>query len=137
MELSSRFSAVGFRGLQVLSEDDGVAFCRGWRNTTEGRRNGVLVMLPTLEQPTPAILDRLAHEYSFKDELDSTWAVRPLELERDRGHTILVFEDPGGLILERTSEPRELHGRFLEPLSDLLALCLGQIDLDLVRVTRS
>jgi hypothetical protein len=85
MELPSRFSASGLGGLQVLSEDGELAFCRGWRDTTEGRRNGVLVMLPASEQPTPATLDRLAHEYSFKDELDRTWAVRPLELERDRG----------------------------------------------------
>jgi hypothetical protein len=55
-------------------------------------------MLPASEQPTPAALDRLAHEYSFMDELDRTWAVRPLELERDRGQTVLVLEDPNGNI---------------------------------------
>ena len=53
-------------------------------------------MLPASEQPTPTTLDRLAHEYSLKDELDGAWAVRPLELVRDRGQTILVLEDPGG-----------------------------------------
>ncbi len=45
------------------------------------------------------MLDRLAHEYSLKDELDGTWAVRPLALVRDRGRTVLVLEDPGGELL--------------------------------------
>jgi hypothetical protein len=90
VELSSRFSASGIGGLQVLSEDGGLAFCRGWRDATEGRRR-VLAVLSASEQPTPAILDRVAHEYSLKDELESTWAVRPLELVRDRGQTVLVL----------------------------------------------
>ena len=73
----------------------------------------MLVALPTSEQPTPATLDRLAREYSFKDELDSAWAVRPLELARDRGQTILVLEDPGGdLLSSLLGAPFEV-GRFL------------------------
>jgi PAS domain S-box-containing protein len=126
MKLSSRFSAGGFRGLQVLSEDGGLAFCRGWRNTTEGGRHGVLVMLPTLEQPTPTTLDRLAHEYSFKDELDSTWAVRPLELERDRGQTVLVFEDPGGELLDGLLGTAMEVGHFLR-LAIVIAVALGRV----------
>src|SRR5271154_4725206 len=91
-----RFGPNGIGGLQVLREDGGFAFCRGWRNSAEGRRNNVLVVLPASDQPTPATLDRLAHEYALKDELDSAWAVRPLELLQDRGRTVLVLEDPGG-----------------------------------------
>ena len=56
---------------------------------------------------------RLAHEYGLKDELDVAWAVRPLELVRERGRTILVLEDPGseplGRLLGAPLEP----GRFL------------------------
>ena len=59
----------------------------------------MLVVLPSSEQPTPATIDRLAHEYSLKDELDSAWAARPLELLRDRGRTVLVLGDPGGELL--------------------------------------
>ncbi|MFL5239541.1 MAG: serine/threonine protein kinase, partial [Rhizomicrobium sp.] len=126
MELSTRFSASGLGGLQVLSVDGGIAFCRGWRDTTEGSRNGVLVMLPASEQPTPAALDRLAHEYSFRDELDRTWAVRPLELERDRGQTVLVLEDPGGELLGGLlGTPMEV-GRFLR-LAVGVAVALGQL----------
>ena len=77
------------------------------------RRNGVLVVLPASEQPTSAPLDRLAHEYALKDELDSAWAVRPLELLRDRGRTVLVLEDPGGVLLSGLlNQPMEV-GRFL------------------------
>src|SRR4051812_7337643 len=126
MELSTRFSASGLGGLQVLSVDGGIAFCRGWRDTTEGSRNGVLVMLPASEQPTPAALDRLAHEYSFRDELDRTWAVRPLELERDRGQTVLVLEDPGGELLGGLlGTPMEV-GRFLR-LAVGVTVALGQL----------
>ena len=99
MELTSRFGAVGIGGLQILREEDELAFCRGWRDSEEGSRNGVLVVLPASEPSAPATLNRLAHEYSLKDELDSPWAVRPLELSRDRGRTVLVLEDPGGELL--------------------------------------
>ncbi len=70
-------------------------------------------MLSTSEQPTPATLDRLAHEYSLKDELDSAWAVRPLELLRDRGQTVLVLEDPGGKLLGSLLGAAMEVGRFL------------------------
>jgi serine/threonine protein kinase len=73
----------------------------------------VLAVLPATEHPTPATLDRLAHEYGLKDELDAAWAVRPLELVRERGRTMLVLEDPGSEPLERLlSAPLELR-RFL------------------------
>ena len=49
----------------------------------------------------------------MRDELDGAWAVRPLELGRDRGRTALVLEDPGGEPLERLlGAPMEV-GRFL------------------------
>ena len=100
MEPPFRFGSNGIGALQVLREDGGAALCRGWRNDADGRRNDVFVVLPASEQPTPATLDRLAHEYSLKDELDGAWAVRPLELLRDRGRTVLLLEDPGGELLD-------------------------------------
>src|SRR6202011_1091242 len=45
--------------------------------------------------------DRLAHEYGLKDELDAAWAVRPLELVRERGRVMLVLEDPRSEPLDR------------------------------------
>src|SRR3984893_16625340 len=92
MNPSSWFGAATDRSLQVLWEDGERVFCRGERNT-DGYRATVLAVLPAAENPTPATLDRLAREYGLKDELDGAWAVRPLELVRDRGRIMLVLED--------------------------------------------
>src|ERR1700688_174160 len=86
---------------QVLWEDGGHrVFCRGWRMRADGHRLAVLAVVPAVEHPPPDTIDRLAHEYGLKDELDGAWAVRPLELVRERGRTMLVLEDPGGQLLE-------------------------------------
>jgi hypothetical protein len=58
--------------------------------------------------------DRLANEYGLKDQLESIWAARPLELIRERGHTLLVLESPGGEPLNwLIGAPMEI-GRFLQ-----------------------
>ena len=106
--LFSQFAADDIGSLETLSEDSGFVFCRGRREATGGY-DGVLIVLPASAQPTLATLERLAHEYSLKDELDGTWAVRPLELLRDRGRTMLVLEDPGGELLStRVGAPMEV-----------------------------
>jgi PAS domain S-box-containing protein len=123
---SSRFSANGMNDLQILSEDGGLVFGRGWREGAGGGRQDVLIVLPAAEQPTPAMLHRLTHEHSLKDELDRTWAVRPLELVRDRGRTILEFEDPGGALLSGLlGTPMEI-GRFLR-VAVGVAAALGKV----------
>jgi hypothetical protein len=70
-----------------------------------GRQRGdpvpVLVLTPVAEQPTPASLRRLEHEYSLAAELDPAWAARPLALTRHDGRTILVLKDPGGEPMDR------------------------------------
>ena len=126
MELSLRLGVNGDSSLQVLSEEGELVFCRGWRNIAEDRRASVLAVLPASEQPKPVTLDRLAHEYSLKDELDGTWAARPLELVRERGRTILVLEDPGGELLNRLlGIPMEV-GRFLR-FAIAIAAALGKV----------
>jgi serine/threonine protein kinase len=73
----------------------------------------VLAVVPAAEHPSPAGLDRLAHEFGLKDELDAAWALRPLELKRDRGRTMLVLENSGGEPLARLlGSPMEVP-RFL------------------------
>jgi len=81
---------------QVLWEDDERIFCRGDRRANT-EHSTVLVVLPAAEHPRAAILDRFAHEYGLKEELDSAWSARPLELIRDGGRTFLVLEDSGGV----------------------------------------
>jgi Protein kinase domain len=119
-------SANGVGGLQVLREEGGVAFCRGWRDDAKGTRDGVLVAISASQQPTPATLDRLAHEYSLKDELGGTWAVRPLEHLRDGGRTALVLEDPGGELLSRFASAPTKVEHFLR-IAVGVAAALGKV----------
>src|SRR5689334_9871854 len=81
--------------LQILWEDGDRVVCRGRRDGEDGSRN-VLLVRPAGEHPLPAAFDRLVHAFGLKDELDGSWAVRPLELVREGGRTLLVLEDPGG-----------------------------------------
>jgi PAS domain S-box-containing protein len=95
----STLLANGSANFQVLLEDGERVFCRvGSHANADG---SVLAVLPAAEHPAPATLNRLAHEYGLKEGLDGAWAVRPLELIREGGQTMLVLEDPGGEPLER------------------------------------
>ena len=121
----SRFSADANGNFQVLWEDGERVFCRAERHADRDLP-GVLVVLPAVEDPAPATLDRLAHEYELKDELDRAWAVLPLHLVRDGGRTMLILEDPGGQPLERQlGQPMEL-GQFLR-LAIRLSAALGAL----------
>jgi PAS domain S-box-containing protein len=111
---------------QVLSEDGERLFCRGSRVGDDGNRSAVLVVLPAAQHPVPSNLDRLAHEYGLKDELDGAWAVRPLELMREAGRTMLVLEDLGGEPLDQLlGAPMELEC-FLR-LAVSIASALGKV----------
>ena len=81
--------------MQILWNDGERTFCRELRSGVEGNRN-VLVARPAAEQPLPACLGRFAHEFGLKDELDGSWAVRPLEMVRESGQVYLLLEDTGG-----------------------------------------
>ena len=101
MNRFSRFDADGDSSSQVDWEDGERIFCRGWGPGAEGRRAAILAVLPAAEQQSPASLHQLRHEYGLKDELDSAWAARPLELVSERGKTMLLLDDPGGEPLVR------------------------------------
>ena len=60
----------------------------------------VLLLAPASTRPSPETLKKIDHEYSLRNELDSAWAVRPLDIA-DRGEQMtLVLEDPGGETLD-------------------------------------
>ena len=99
MALPVRIGAEGKDSLEVVWEDGECLLCRG-RLDADGERREVLALVAAAENPRPTTLDRFAHEYALKDELDVAWAARPLALRRDGGHSILVREDPGGDLLE-------------------------------------
>ena len=98
---------------QELWEDGERVFRRGSRPGVKGKKRAVLFVQPASEHPSRSILDRLTHEYELRDELDSTWAVRPLDLMRDAGRTVLVLEDVDGEPLDRMLGPPMEIGRFL------------------------
>src|ERR1700693_812861 len=84
---------------ETLREDEEFAFCRGRRD--DGELPSILLIAPVSEHPVSAILERLEHEYSLRDELDSDWAARPLTLVCRAVRPMLILEDPGGEPLDR------------------------------------
>jgi predicted ATPase/signal transduction histidine kinase len=116
MEPSSRL-------YETLRADEEFALCRVRQ---KGSLSTVLEVTSVAEYPSVGSLARLEHEYSFRDELDPDWAVRPLALTRRGGQATLVLEDPGGELLDRLlGKPMEL-GRFLR-LAINLAAGLGKL----------
>ena len=101
MNASSRLGANGDNNFRVLWEDGDRVFGRFWRLGADGKRHAALAVRPAAVHPAPATLDRLAHEYALRDELDGAWAARPLELVQEGGRTMLVLEAPASQPLER------------------------------------
>src|SRR5215468_7850308 len=111
---------------QVLWEDGERVVRRSWQLDDNGGRRSILIVQPAADHPARSTLDRLTHEHELKHELDGAWAVRPLELVRDAGRTMLVLEDSGGEPLDRLlGEPMEV-GRFLR-LAIAASSALGKL----------
>src|SRR4030081_2534785 len=109
---------------ETLRQDEEFALCRGRKN--DGELPTILLVAPVSEHPVPTILERLEHEYSLRDELDSDWAARPLTLVRREGRPMLIVEDAGGGPLDRLlGQPMELS-RFLR-FAVGLAAALGKL----------
>jgi predicted ATPase/signal transduction histidine kinase len=109
---------------ETLREDAEFTFSRG--REEHGELANILLVAPASKRPAPGILERLEHEYSLRDELESDWAARPLILIRREGRPMLILEDPGGEPLDRlVGQPMELT-RFLR-LAVGLAAALGKV----------
>jgi serine/threonine protein kinase len=109
--------------LESLWEDGEFILSRAER---DGDLSPILVEAPALAQPTPESLQRLEHAYGLRDELDSVWAARPLELVRHHGRLTLLLEDPGGELLVRLlGRPWEV--RPLLRIAISLAVALGRL----------
>jgi hypothetical protein len=72
-----------------------------YRGRSKDDASQVLVLSPLAEYPTPESLKRLEREYSFREELDPTWAARPIAIACHWDRTVLVLEDPGGVPLDQ------------------------------------
>ena len=77
-------SALMDESLQVLWDDGERVLYRGRRMSADGEQRAVLIMTPSGERPSPVVLRRLARHYELKDELDGTWAARPIEFTHEQ-----------------------------------------------------
>jgi serine/threonine protein kinase len=84
--------------IEPLRKDENFILYRG-RSSYDASQ--ILVLSPLAEYPSAEILKRLEHEYSLKEELDPTWATRPIAMARHWDRTVLVLEDPGGVPLDQ------------------------------------
>jgi PAS domain S-box-containing protein len=127
MKTSSLSGAGGeYDSLEVLWENAERVFCRLWRDDAEGDRHAFIPVVSGAEHSTLECVNRLTHEYELKDYLDGAWALRPVELVRECGRTMLVVEYTGGEPLDRvTRQPMEI-GHFLR-LAVSLSSALGQL----------
>ena len=112
--------------VEVLWRDAGRVFCRLRRNDAEGEKHAFIPIPADAEHPTLESINRLTHEHELKSYLDSAWALRPLELVRERGQTMLVVDYTGGEPLDRlVRQPMEI-GQFLR-LAVALSRAVGQL----------
>ena len=122
---ASVFFGVGWENdsLEVLWRDAGRAFCRLSRDDNDVGRHAFIPVLSDAEHPILETLNRLTHEFELREHLEATWALRPLELVRDRGQMMLVVEYKGGEPLDRlVGQPMEIGQllRFAVALSGAL-----------------
>jgi len=119
----------GKNGHEVLWEDGERVFCKRCYAGPDTDQPSVLAVFPVVDRPTPESLNRLEHEFGLRDELDRAWALRPIELVREGGRTMLTLEFPGGEPLRRLmGAPLEI-GQFLRlaaALSSALAALHGR-----------
>jgi PAS domain S-box-containing protein len=93
---------------ESLREDEEFILYRARASAAE--LSSVLLLVPASVRPSLETLKKIENEYSFRDDLDTTWAVRPLFLSQRNGQKALVLEDPGGEPLDHLiREPMEIR----------------------------
>jgi len=112
--------------LEVLWRDASRVFCRLRRDDARRETHAFLPIPSGSDLPTLESIDRLTHEHGLKPYLDGAWALRPLDLVRERGQTMLVVDYTDGEPLDRlVREPMEI-GQFLR-LAVSLSSAVGQL----------
>jgi PAS domain S-box-containing protein len=71
-----------------------------YRGRSKGVASQVLMLWPIAEYAKADRLKRLENEYSLKEELDPSWATRPIGIATHWDRTVLILQDPGGLPLD-------------------------------------
>lgn len=109
-------------GFEILW-NDGEFFLS--RSAGAGAFCSVLILAAAVEQPGPTGIARLKNAYELRNELDRSWAARPLEFIPDHGKPLLLIEDHGGELLARVlGKPWELD-QFLRVAIGIAAALRG------------
>ncbi len=113
--------------LETIRQDGEFILYQCLRQTnSEKSPPSILALSPVMERPDLATIKKIEHEFSFKDELDPAWAIRPIALTQHQNRTMLLFEDPNGQPLDQLpGRPIELK-QFLR-CGIALAVGLGQL----------
>lgn len=110
----------------ILWENAERVFCRFRGHDARGDRHAFMPVISSAEHSTQERTSRLAHEYELRDYLDARWALRPAELVREPGRTMLVVDFSAGEPLDRLiGLPMEI-GQFLR-LAVAMSAALGQL----------
>ena len=90
-----------------------------YRGKSRSDRSRILMLSSVGQRASSANLKRLDNEFSLREELDPSWAARPLGITTDSDRTVLVLQDPGGVLLVSASGSGECGSKELD-----LASCL-------------
>src|SRR4029077_11925114 len=86
----------------ALQSDGDFVLSRGRERTSAtSHRRSILIKTTRSEQLRPETVRIMEHEFSLRAEVDSTWAIGPLNPTQNRGRTTQVLEDSGGEPLDR------------------------------------
>jgi len=88
--------------LELLREDQEFILYRG--HARRAAAASVLLLAPSSTHSAPESLQKIEHEYSFRSELDSTWAVRPIALSFG-----IAFAPYAGMAVPRASRIHRLQ----------------------------
>ena len=113
-------------GPEILWEDGEFVLSRA---VPDGESISVLSAMPLTNPASPGATARLQHALKLRDELDPTWAARPLRLATDKGRLTLLSEDPGGEpLLRLVGQPWEIASflRFAIGMAAALAKLHGR-----------
>lgn len=69
------------------------------RINSQHDRSPALLVRPAAAYATAASRARLKHAYALRDELEDSWAARPMELIDRSDELALFVQDPGGQLL--------------------------------------
>jgi PAS domain S-box-containing protein len=112
--------------VEMLWRDPERVFCRLRRNNIAGEKHAFIPVTAVAERPSLESVNRLVHEHELKSHLDTPWALRPVQLIRERGQTLLVVNYTRGKPLEYVLKQSMEIGQFLR-LAVALCGAIGQM----------